>query len=504
MIIAIAVFAYLAVQVGYLQPPWKKEGYNLSVKFPTVIGLEVGAQVRVSGVRSGEVINIVLEESIPIVTMRILPDVAIREGATATIASLGLMGEKYIEISPGKPDGRILGEGDSINGIEPISIDMMVDSMNSLGKDIKAITESLRLTIGTQEGQASLASIIEHIENAARNLDVTVESSRQDFVEAMENIRAISGELRDAIGANREKVDNSIGNIEVISADLRANLPELLAKLDNISEKLDRIITENQDKVGKAVDDVKVAAAELKDTVSKVKSVASKIDQGEGTIGKLINDDYTVRKLNSTMDSLDETLGTAKRLFGRLERFRTDLGFRSEYFTDAEEIKSYVTLKFLPREDKYFLLEVVDDPFGYVKDTEITTTTTIDGSEVTEYTHQHKVESRFKITAQLAKEFGYFTLRGGLIESTGGFGVDLNLFAGHWMVSLDGFDFGREDMEAHLRLDSRIYPHRNFFIHFGWDDFLQTKQDNIYIGAGFIYTDEDIKYLLGGASLFSN
>ena len=105
-------------------------------------------------------------------------------------------------------------------------------------------------------------------------------------------------------------------------------------------------------------------------------------------------------------------------------------------------MKSYLSLRIQPREDKYYLLQLVDDPAGNT--TETHTITTVDGVTTDEYEIETDFDS-LKFSAQVAKRYYDLALRGGFFESTGGLGFDYYLLDDKLIFSVEAFDFNPEE-----------------------------------------------------------
>jgi phospholipid/cholesterol/gamma-HCH transport system substrate-binding protein len=118
--IAVGVFVVLGVlALGYLSIKLGRVtflaggGYDVVADFPSVGGLRVGASVEIAGVEIGRVDSIGLADYQARVTLHLKPGVQLQEDSIASIKTKGLIGEKFIRISPGasekliKPNGRI-------------------------------------------------------------------------------------------------------------------------------------------------------------------------------------------------------------------------------------------------------------------------------------------------------------------------------------------------------------------------------------------------------------
>ncbi|MBI3755985.1 MAG: MCE family protein, partial [Deltaproteobacteria bacterium] len=180
---------------------------------------------------------------------------------------------------------------------------------------------------------------------------------------------------------------------------------------------------------------------------------------------------------------------------GKVESFKTFVGYRGEYLFDASDTKSYISLKLQPKTDKYYLVEIVDDPRG--KRRTETTETTVGGT--TTATKEVKTSDSLKFSLQVAKRFKDLTLRGGIIESTGGAGMDYYMFKDRLRFTFEAFDFDKK-RNPHLKAGLTFDLNKYFFITGGYDDFVsKLKLASPYVGIGLHFEDEDIKYILSSA-----
>lgn len=112
IVIGIVCLGYLSIKLGRMEVLGGK-GYEIEAVFSNSGGLKTGSSVVIAGVEVGRVKEIVLDDYQALVTISLPLDVKIQEDAIASIKTKGLIGEKYIEITPGGaeeiigPDGRI-------------------------------------------------------------------------------------------------------------------------------------------------------------------------------------------------------------------------------------------------------------------------------------------------------------------------------------------------------------------------------------------------------------
>jgi len=113
-----------------------------------------------------------------------------------------------------------------------------------------------------------------------------------------------------------------------------------------------------------------------------------------------------------------------------VSRLQTIVGLRADYNFLANTVKSYVELRLQPSEDKYYLIEVINDPRGFTQFEQ----TDVDTTDTTKPPHYREVRTvttnAFRFSLMFAKRLGPFTGRFGIKESTGGIGIDYTASGG--------------------------------------------------------------------------
>ena len=133
-----------------------KKGYHVKVVFNFANGITESAPVRLAGVNVGQVddINVFFDENEKKTKVRLLawvkdPNVRIERDSVAVINTLGLLGEKYLEIFPGTASDDILAGGDEIVGRDPIPTEIMTEKINALTDTASVIMTRLKDGEGT-------------------------------------------------------------------------------------------------------------------------------------------------------------------------------------------------------------------------------------------------------------------------------------------------------------------------------------------------------------------
>ena len=127
MVLGIVALGYLSIQLGRVSFLGGR-GYAVTVDFPSVGGLKVGSTVEIAGVEIGRVESIGLDNYQARVKLRVNKGVKLQEDSIASIKTKGLIGEKYVRISPGGSD-KIIQPGGKIREVEaPVDFEELLST----------------------------------------------------------------------------------------------------------------------------------------------------------------------------------------------------------------------------------------------------------------------------------------------------------------------------------------------------------------------------------------
>ncbi|MBN2438023.1 MAG: MCE family protein [Deltaproteobacteria bacterium] len=473
VLVGLIVLAYMSVQIGK-QGLGLKRGYTLDVLFDSAAGLDRDASVQIAGVEVGRVESISLKEGKAFVRLRIAPNVNLEKDTIASIKTHGILGEKYVELYPGTPGEAYLTAGERISRTErQTDIDRMLNQLSLIADDIRGVTSSLNRVLSGQSGEEKINSILTNTRDLTRNLNDVIVSNEAALHAALENTRQLTGNLNRIVSQNDEKVGQVMETLKSASREME----KTFAALSEITGGVNR----GEGTLGQLVKD-KTTAEKLNKTLASLEEVTQKINEGRGSIGKLVNDDETVRNLNEGLTGLN-------RYVNKAEQFRTFLSYRGEFLFDKSDAKSYLDLRIQPKEDKFYIIGIVSDPRGRRNTKDVT----VDG--VTTRTEEWDRDGLL-FNAQIGKRYRDIVLRGGILESTGGVGIDYFALNDRLKLSFEAFDFG-SDRRAHLKAGAEYQLFKHLYLTAGWDDFI-SDQDNrsIYGGFAIRFEDDDLKYLL--------
>ena len=125
MILGIACLVYLSVNLGGIDI-FGSESFVIEARFGSIEGLEVAASVEIAGVPVGKVKRITLEENEALVQMEIKNGTQITDDTIASIRTKGVIGDKFVKLSPGGSADLLEDQGFIMNTESAISLEELV------------------------------------------------------------------------------------------------------------------------------------------------------------------------------------------------------------------------------------------------------------------------------------------------------------------------------------------------------------------------------------------
>ncbi|MBI5479621.1 MAG: hypothetical protein HY906_12230 [Deltaproteobacteria bacterium] len=332
------------------------------------------------------------------------------------------------------------------------------------------------------------------------------------------------------------------GPIQQSATRVQEILDQNAALIHNLMKNVDRIAADVSGMTGRSREDVVATIRNIRTITESVKSFTG----GQGPDGGALAATATsvqssLEKLRGAIDKLDRALGnavamtdTAKKgelaenitksaehieeitreggdFVKGITRLKTIVNLRSEFNFYSQTLKTYLGVELRPRPDKYYLIELIDDPRGSVKRTRTITQST-DPNKPPYWTEDKtEITEAFRFSFQLGKRIDWVGFRFGVKESTGGGGVDFYFGQDRFMVSADLFDF-RSNTYPRFKVIGAWEFFKYLYVVGGVDDmFNQDSRKgtgggrDYFVGAQLRFNDEDLKALLmfGGSAVAS-
>lgn len=278
-----AIFIAIIILIaGYLylkQVPFRAGRYYLTVHFDDVTGLEKSDFVSVSGLKIGRVTDMWLNGLEVLVKLELNPSVQLPKDSRALIKSIGMVGEKYVEIIPGASSD-ILNDGDSIGGSNLGDLTDISGSMDKLIQQAQELIIQLRTmaeVLFDNTTQRDFKETIFHLKNISADLDKNSDKNTSHLENILVNLDSISTNLNELLVERRKKMEDSIDNFHAFSNQLQG-----------VFDKLDSSLT-------------------------SVQSLLTKIENEEGALGKVISSDVLYNDLRNLTTELDNLVQDFKK-----------------------------------------------------------------------------------------------------------------------------------------------------------------------------------------------
>ena len=279
------------------------------ILFDSVPGLSAGSNVQLDGVGVGSVAAIALSENVEqnqiVVAIRVEARFAarIREDSLARIRTLGLLGDKYIEISSGSPRFPEVPEGGTIGTAPMADVDRLRASGEDLVNNVTRITEQLTTILGRMErGEGILGELTKDVEPDRK---VTTE-----LIATLDSIRGMFDDFRVGDGPlPRLLNDRALG--ETLEGTVN-RLDSLLAKTDSGEGALSMLLTDGEQK-----ERLERSLASIERTAANLESVTNSLREERALLPKLLGDEAYGEKLSADLQSLVENLN---RVAEKLDR----------------------------------------------------------------------------------------------------------------------------------------------------------------------------------------
>ena len=243
------------------------KGYPLYAKFPWGAGLKQGQPVLLVGVNVGYVDQVDLhQDGILVTTLRIQKDYKVPVTSKAAVIPNGIFGDQAVAVSPSRPDARAFRPGDTIPvGPSTPGIAQLTSKADSIASSVNAVTSALQQQMVAAGGIRDLRNAISSTNRLVSDFAAIAEEQSRQLSATLTSLRRATGAIDPA------KVDSTVKNLRTASA----NMAEM--------------------------------STQLKETTSKLDMIIAKVDSGNGSAAKLLNDPGAyndVRQLLQRMDSL--------------------------------------------------------------------------------------------------------------------------------------------------------------------------------------------------------
>jgi phospholipid/cholesterol/gamma-HCH transport system substrate-binding protein len=287
MIFVLSSIAFIGGLLYLQEISIRKSNYTFNVLFDNIQGLNVGDQVDMLGKKIGKVSHS------RIIGQKIAVELSIDNSFSFSIPvdskievkSEGLIGSKFISISPGLNTKEFILPGETVEGLREFDFAEITPGIVPLTQDLSAFARRLKATLGEEE-KDNIRLTIHNIESLTAELDTFVYN------------------YRNIISDNDKKnFQDFIKNLSGTIKDLKYGVNKEINKLDGMLDDLKKV-TDKSEELSTTITELKKSSKSFAISTEKFNKILNKIDNGEGTMGKLVNDSALYENMNNLVNEM--------------------------------------------------------------------------------------------------------------------------------------------------------------------------------------------------------
>ena len=417
----------------------KQEGYVINAEILDANGIEKNAKVKSRGITIGTVQKFTLTSQNVILQLLINKDIKIPKNSIVSVKQESMLGVKYIDIEFSSNNSYLLVNNSLTKTKSYASFDETSDTINKAGIKVKDFVDRLDKLVAKNE----------------KNINLLIENFKQTGAEFKKTGEMLNEKLPTLI----DKFQSVGIEFERTGKTINKKLPTILTKFEKLEDGIQGVVDDNR--------------KNLKSAIKNIDSAFKGIDKASVSV-------------KSSFDKLDKYLAsTTQSTLG--------VDFKTQYMQKDSYNKTFFGLDYSPKPTRHYLVDIIS-----------TNDYTDDGTNTnTPKTTKLHEKTKTLISAQYGKDIGNIRLRTGIIQSTGGIGVDYFAFNKRLKLSLEAYDFNAHNDvrgdKTHLTTQLEYLMKKHIQIYTGYDNILNKDSRTIYFGVGVKFEDNDLKYLIGSS-----
>lgn len=282
LVLAAALLLQFSKGTTFLRP-----AYEITLEAPSVSGLKPRAQVLMSGIQVGTVADMRLapDGKSVLITLRIYQRHQIHKDARFVFEQSGFLGDQYVAILPTQNQAEVFRTGDRATAEAPLDL---------------------------QEVARSAAGFIEHIDSAATNINNTLKDARLTAL-SVSNLAKVQATF-DNLHLMSE---NSLQMIEKADLLLDTNRPTVTAAVSNflsLSAEANKAVGDVRALLATVSPGIAASVSNIHSSTETLRTLIENIEQGRGTVGKILESDEIAANLSQIVSNLSITTSNLNRL----------------------------------------------------------------------------------------------------------------------------------------------------------------------------------------------
>lgn len=300
----LGIFFALALIAGFIilemlgGGSFLKKGYRVHGLFKNIQELKVGDPVKLAGVQVGQVERINLTNDQVRVTMKLDRDATVRTDSKATIRFTGLMGQNFISLDFGTPNGVKVADGTYLQTAEQPDLSALMGKLDNVASGVQTLTKSFTG---------------DKIDNLLGPITDFLKENSPRMTAILGNLQTISSQIAEGKGTVGKLINdealyvsalNTVSNLQSTSTEVKLTLERARTVVDSAKGVIDGI-NAGQGTLGKLAKDEKLYN-ETSTAMTNLREILEKINRGQGSVGQLVNDESLLKNIKLSLQKLDK------------------------------------------------------------------------------------------------------------------------------------------------------------------------------------------------------
>jgi phospholipid/cholesterol/gamma-HCH transport system substrate-binding protein len=463
---ALLFMATLTVYVNN-RPFWWRACAPVQITVDDATGLKVKSPVRSLGLEIGYISDIGLVPNGVKIHICVTAPVEVVGTTKAYVRAEGFLGDRFLELKPVKYTGNhIMTSSDDKAPGTPAEIPGVMESPHD--DHSSNVFRALQSIFGMSSAEAQ--------ENTNKNQarTVPVGGDPADMQQVMSEMKDLTKSLKESINPE----------------EIRGTIRQLNKTLEDASRALSP--------QGGLTATAQRSLIKLEDAIEQLRDQITRINQGQGSVGMLLNDPIYAEELKKALINMNHLLNRASEM-------RLEVSLALQQLSAYQGVRASFDVIIWPRPDRFYRLGISSDPRGRIS--QRTTTTTYNGTTDGPVTTTTTDQGGYQITAMVGKHLNRrLDISVGLLYGDGAAALNLNLgpHDNEEQIQLRSELYFRSRAEGSAWVsspDGRIYgiyqPYSIFYVSAGIEGFRTVSGSlSAFYGGGIRFDDEDIRLLL--------
>ncbi|HIZ89190.1 MAG: MlaD family protein [Mucispirillum sp.] len=477
VIIGFFMVAVTAAVFGNLELN-SKEGKTVYFRLNDATGIRNGTPIMYKGLKVGEVKDVMMKDNQIITRVNVYHEFDIPDNVRFNVKQSGFVGQKFVEfeIDPAVKSQATLKDNYEYDGRQSnANMDAVMAKLNDVAAEMTVLLKTFNEVVTTDQSKNALQDSIANLKDITDSVKNIVASNDKNIQEVIENAKNMTAMIDRLLAKNEQNLNTSINNITEISQTLKA-----------FTSSVDKLLANNKDNIDGSLKNLKDITDKVNSTMDDIEKITNDINNGNGTLGMLINDNQTKNEVKKVVSGVSSFFGysNSEENEDRMSLYAT---IGADYLFDAKSVntgRGYAQASFYTDPRNFYLIGVSNIPVINPNSPEYD----IYGNKIK--------NSELAFSLQYSHIFyNVFGLRFGIFDNTLGLATDFYPLKNKDLaISLEAYDFNTysNGLDLYTRAYIRWHFYKGMFIQAGVEDVIGYTNRMYMVGAGVRFKPSEL------------